>query len=89
MLQTIEQPIWHLRALIQKQKHKDELWNMFKINYRHWNDIIDCVMSSRQGCCLSVFTDNFENISHLVLVFLLLTLKRQMPAGENISGTKV
>ena len=28
-----------------------------------------------------VFIINFEHISHLVLVFLLLTLSRQMPAG--------
>ena len=27
------------------------------------------------------FIVNFEHISHLVLVFLLLTLSRQMPAG--------
>ena len=35
---------------------------------RHWR---------RSG----VFIVNFEHISHLVLVFLLLTLNRQMPAG--------
>ena len=29
----------------------------------------------------AVFIVNFEHISHLVLVFLLLTLSRQMPAG--------
>ena len=28
-----------------------------------------------------VFTVNFEHITHLVLMFLLLTLSRQMPAG--------
>ena len=30
----------------------------------------------------SVFTVNFEHISHLVLVFLLLTLTMQMLAGR-------
>ena len=30
----------------------------------------------------SVFAVNLEHISHLVLVFLLLTLSRQMPAGS-------
>ena len=30
-----------------------------------------------------VFIVNFEHISHLVLVFLLLTLNMQMPAGSN------
>ena len=29
-----------------------------------------------------VFIVDFEHISHLVLVFLLLTLNRQMPTGE-------
>ena len=28
------------------------------------------------------FIVNFEHISHLVLVFLLLTLSKQMPAGK-------
>ena len=29
-----------------------------------------------------VFIVNFEHISHLVLVFLLLTLSREMPTGK-------
>ena len=33
-----------------------------------------------QWCRSGVFFVNFEHISHLVLVFLLLTLSRQMPA---------
>ena len=42
---------------------------MFKVNNkRHWR---------RSG----FFIVNFEHISHLVLVFLLLTLSRSMPAG--------
>ena len=28
-----------------------------------------------------VFIVNFEHISHFILVFLLLTLRREMPAG--------
>ena len=28
-----------------------------------------------------VFIVNFEHISHLVLVFILLTLNKQLPAG--------
>ena len=35
-----------------------------------------------------VFIVNFEYISHLVLVFLLLTLSRQMPAGMSIMKTR-
>ena len=31
-----------------------------------------------------VFFVNFEHISHLVLVFLFLTLNRKMPVGENV-----
>ena len=35
----------------------------------------------RHWSCFSVFIVNFEHISHLFLVFLLLTLSWQMPAG--------
>ena len=35
---------------------------------------------SKQG----VFIVNFEHISHLVLVFLLLTLNMQLPAGREL-----
>ena len=31
-----------------------------------------------------IFIVNFEHISHLVLVFLLLTLSRLMPAGYHL-----
>ena len=34
----------------------------------------------------AVFIINFEHISHLVLVFLLLTLSRQMPARLHITA---
>ena len=37
----------------------------------------------RQWHPSGVFIVNFEHISHLVLVFLLLTLNRKMPAGIN------
>ena len=46
---------------------------MFKINNKDTRTTL---------CCRSdVFIVNFEHISHLVLVFLLLILSRQMPAG--------
>ena len=35
----------------------------------------------RQWRRSGAFIVNFEHISHLILVFLLLTLSRQMPAG--------
>ena len=35
-----------------------------------------------------IFIVNFEDISHFVLVFLLLTLSRQMPAGNMIHYEK-
>ena len=41
------------------------MWNIFKVSKKD-ND---------------VFIVNFEHISHLALMFLLLTLSRQMPAG--------
>ena len=34
-----------------------------------------------QWCRSGVFIVNFEKISHIVLVFPLLTLNKQMPAG--------
>ena len=42
------------------------MWNMFKVNNKD----------------ISVFFANFEDISHLILVFLLLTLNMYLPAGK-------
>ena len=37
-----------------------------------------------------IFVVNFEHISYIVLVFLLITLSRQMPAGTSVySGLKL
>ena len=36
------------------------------------------------GRCSGVFIVNFENISHLILVFLLLTLSKYMPAEKEL-----
>ena len=61
---------------------------MFKVNNR--GTITRCETCSKltiktserhHWCRSGVFIVNFEHILHLVLVFLLLTLKRQMPAG--------
>ena len=61
---------------------------MFKVNNR--NTSTRCETSSkltiktperRHWRRPDVFIVNFEHVSHLVLVFLLLTLDRQMPAG--------
>ena len=41
-------------------------------------------VQSYQWHCSGVFIVNFDHISHLVLVFLLLTLSKQMPAGYTI-----
>ena len=35
-----------------------------------------------------VFIVNFEHISHLALVFLLLTLSRLMPTGDKVTYSK-
>ena len=50
---------------------------MFKVNNR--NTTTRCEICSR----LTIKTPdvNFEHISHLMLVFLLLTLNMQLPAG--------
>ena len=41
------------------------MWNMFKVNNKD----------------KSIFIVNFEHISHLALVFLLLALNMSLPAG--------
>ena len=38
----------------------------------------------KHWCRSGVFIVNFDQISHLALVFLLLTLSRQIPAGLTI-----
>ena len=40
------------------------------------------VLRRRSG----LFVVNFEHISHLFLVFLLLTLNKQILAGKNVKG---
>ena len=42
---------------------------------------MDQVKLGKAWCRSGVFIVNFEHISHLVLVFLMLTLSRQMPVG--------
>ena len=42
---------------------------------------MDQVKLEKAWCRSGVFIVNFEHISHLVLVFLMLTLSRQMPVG--------
>ena len=63
---------------VQSAPHKDDKLSnkraevfykyMYKKEHRQW----------RRS---SVFIVNFEHISHLVLVFLLLTLNKQLPTG--------
>ena len=51
---------------------------MFKVNIRNTSTRCEiCSNLNNKG----IFIVNFEHISHLVLVFLLLTLSRLMPAG--------
>ena len=61
---------------------------LFKVNNR--NTKARCEICSKlrlktpeqhQGCCSGVFILNSEDISHLVLVLLLLTLSMQIPTG--------
>ena len=47
---------------------------MFKVNNKD-------TQNDANGVVLGVFLVNFEHISRLVLVFLLLTLNWQMPVG--------
>ena len=60
----------------------------FKVNF--WNSLFNFWWHSAKAveknksmwCRSGVFVVKFENISHLILVFLLLTLSWQLPAGK-------
>ena len=65
---------------------------MFKVNNR--NTRTSCEICSKlkikitegcQWCRSGIFIVNFEHISQLILVFLLLTLSKQMPAGDMLT----
>ena len=61
--------------------------HMFKVNNKNTRCEICSTLTIktpewRQWRHSGVFIVNFEHVSHLVLVFLLLTLSRQMPAGS-------
>ena len=56
---------------------------MFKVNNKDTRTIPFCAVWRRSG----VFIVNFEHILRLVLVFLLLTLRRQMLIGIYPNGT--
>ena len=49
------------------------MWNMFKVNNK------DTRMMSNVDWMMSASIVDFEQISHLFLMFLLLTLNKQMP----------
>ena len=61
--------------LVQSQlwKHQDNVWNLFKLTIK--------TPERRQWRRYGVFIVNVEQISHIVLVFPLLTLNKQMLAG--------
>ena len=61
---------------------------MFKVNYRKTRSSCEICSKSivktperRHWRRLGVFIANYEYISHLVLVFLLLALSKQLPTG--------
>ena len=61
-------PCKHLLVQSQQQKHWEKLWNMFKVK--------DKTLERRHWCLAGVFIVNFEYISQLFLLFLLLTLNK-------------
>ena len=68
---------------------KESLMENFIFLYWVWNPVGIYLLkvnnrNTRTRCeiCSGVFIVNFEHISHLVLVFLLLALNMQMPTGK-------
>ena len=66
-------PSLHLLVQSQKLKHQKKVGNLFKVNDK------DTKTTSRRRS--GVFIVNTEQISHIVVMFLLLTLNKEMPAG--------
>ena len=65
----------HLIVQSQQWKHKNRVWNIWKVNNKY---------TRMTSCCrFGVFIVNFEQISHIVLIFPLLTLNKRMPAWHN------
>ena len=67
-------PIWHLLVSSQQRKHQNNTWNLFKVDN---ND-------TRTRSIIF----NFDQISHIVLLLLLFTLNKSIPAREWIDWVK-
>ena len=52
---------------------------------KFWFKCATCMIDTVHCCCSGVFIVNFEQISHIGLVFPLLTFNKQMPAGKQIT----
>ena len=76
-----------LNSLIKKNKWKRKLyvllffWALLTLLFQN---VLTHSFASLNWRRSGVFIINFENISHLALVFLLLTLSNKMPAGKKI-----
>ena len=69
-------PSSHLLVQSQQQKHQSNVWNLFKVNSKENNDVIE-VLSV-------IFIVNFEQISYIVLVFLLLLWTSECRLSNNL-----
>ena len=65
---------------------------MFKVTNRNtrtrceiYSKLTIKIPERRHWCRSGIFVVNFEHISHLVLVYLLLTFNMYLPAGEACS----
>ena len=52
---------------------------------KFWFKCATCMIDTVHCCCSGVFIVNFEQISHIGLVFPQLTFNKQMPAGKQIT----
>ena len=71
LVDLLKQPSGYLHLQSHQWQHRDKVWNMLRIKKktqegRHWR---------RSG----ILIHNFEYISHLVLVFVLLIINSQVP----------
>ena len=71
-----EDPIWHLLAQSQRWNYQNSVWNLFEVDNKNTR-----TASLMSFWCVIV---NFEQISHIVLMFSLLTFLYKFQLGYRL-----